>query len=680
MRTKITTNPNILATNFSQTAIDSSERDKGFEPLKKRAFNMALSLVLFLVCCWVYFLLKLMISMRRIETSAVLVVPFGIMTVVTSLHQVLSGSEATRYARLNGMVLGFNQLISMIVILQTVTLHYKPGILILRFTALMLSISTLLSFIQMLITTAAIDHWRRLKEKDAREQSVLVFDSLELIGWTISFFIRLQLTVYFFVGQVNEKKLYLSTRVQVASIPYFLAAATLGPVGLWLVVRLLREQRTKAFNLPAGFVWLLISGVTLCEAAFPLVYYFEILGADQAGYYSEDRFRQIILLLVFGLKALLGVLLVCQVKRLGFSTRSRVRPKAKETIKQVNGLAQVPRAKRSLTTSLRLDDLQKQIKPRAESEKVMLERTQEATQGLVSSERQFNRGHHIPLNIESLKDPSSLDLSCKVETNNIESCKSSVPSELPHKGYDFSRYAEKTKMIQDYNLKQYGQEVLFEGDEPDEESEQQEEVNFVIQQNSEKFIPLTEDDLKYLMVSRPAEYQQMLEDNKEAPHKSTRVLKLQEVPEVERAARVESDRQLASAHKLVLPVDWDEEVDLSPKKLVFNRAELDKQFPPLSDIKRIEVLVKMTEIFEKKRLPSADTKRCTLCCEAEVDTIFMPCGHSGTCFRCFVTMIEHNSGLCYLCRSRIHKIYRIDPSSSYKAIHRIVECFKVEDE
>lgn len=343
----------------------------------------------------------------------------------------------------------------------------------------------------------------------------------------------------------------------------------------------------------------------------------------------------------------------------------------------------MPKAKRSLTTNLRLEDQQKRPKPRAESDK-LFGRTHEATQTqvLVSSERQFNRDPQQHSHIDSMKVPSSLDLSSRLESQNFESYKSSVPSELPHKGCSFANYAEKTKRIRDYNLRQLGEEVLLEGEEQEEQSEQpdEEEANFVMRQNSERFIPLTEDDLKFLMVSRPADYQQMLTNNRDPRQKSTRVLKLQEVSEAEREARVESDRHLASTHRLLLPLDCHAELDISPNKLAPDRAEIDRRFPPLSSGKRIEVLLKMTEIFEKKRLPSTDTRRCTLCCEAEVDTIFMPCGHSGTCFRCFVTMVEHNSGLCYLCRSWITKVYRIDASSSYKAIHRIVECFRVEND
>ncbi|ONK72150.1 uncharacterized protein A4U43_C04F16310 [Asparagus officinalis] len=49
---------------------------------------------------------------------------------------------------------------------------------------------------------------------------------------------------------------------------------------------------------------------------------------------------------------------------------------------------------------------------------------------------------------------------------------------------------------------------------------------------------------------------------------------------------------------------------------------------------------------------------CAICCDAQRDSFFLPCGHCATCFTC-ATRIADEAGACPICRRRMKKVRKI---------------------
>ncbi|XP_044267945.1 protein neuralized-like [Tribolium madens] len=53
-----------------------------------------------------------------------------------------------------------------------------------------------------------------------------------------------------------------------------------------------------------------------------------------------------------------------------------------------------------------------------------------------------------------------------------------------------------------------------------------------------------------------------------------------------------------------------------------------------------------------------DYRLCIICCGSGRDSVFVPCGHMCTCFRCGL-MVQDSDNLCPICRKRIGSIVRV---------------------
>ena len=60
---------------------------------------------------------------------------------------------------------------------------------------------------------------------------------------------------------------------------------------------------------------------------------------------------------------------------------------------------------------------------------------------------------------------------------------------------------------------------------------------------------------------------------------------------------------------------------------------------------------------------SFNEKKCTICCEAECNSVFMDCGHGGICFSCACKILEENSQ-CFMCRKKIAQVLKIKQDSN----------------
>lgn len=69
-----------------------------------------------------------------------------------------------------------------------------------------------------------------------------------------------------------------------------------------------------------------------------------------------------------------------------------------------------------------------------------------------------------------------------------------------------------------------------------------------------------------------------------------------------------------------------------------------------------ELTVKQIKDCEKptKEEKLCDTRLCQICCDAEFDTVFLPCGHVNSCAECALSLSR-----CPLCQSNVKEIKRI---------------------
>ena len=222
---------------------------------------------------------------------------------------------------------------------------------------------------------------------------------------------------------------------------------------------------------------------------------------------------------------------------------------------------------------------------------------------------------------------------------------------------------------------------------PDDDDSDVESVNFVTKQGSDRYICITQNDLKHMIQYKPTlELNSMMQDKLESPAIPKSVIKVKNLTFKEFERRKEATKLMVAERKakLMLPrlesMDKDFDVDIiSPKKIIENRAVLPVQ-KEMTDIKKLEITLKMFELLDKKNQEITDHRACQLCCEKNSDIVFQPCGHSGICFDCFLVMIEHHNVQCFYCRQDIEKIYKIDISKTYKDIFRVIDCFKIESQ
>ncbi|KAJ1452680.1 hypothetical protein M885DRAFT_444615, partial [Pelagophyceae sp. CCMP2097] len=53
-----------------------------------------------------------------------------------------------------------------------------------------------------------------------------------------------------------------------------------------------------------------------------------------------------------------------------------------------------------------------------------------------------------------------------------------------------------------------------------------------------------------------------------------------------------------------------------------------------------------------------DERLCAVCCDANVDTVLIPCGHALFCRSC-ATRAQRDSDKCPICRQRVIHVQRV---------------------
>lgn len=214
----------------------------------------------------------------------------------------------------------------------------------------------------------------------------------------------------------------------------------------------------------------------------------------------------------------------------------------------------------------------------------------------------------------------------------------------------------------------------------DEESDA-ESVNFVTKQGSDLFVAITQNDLKHMIHYIPVN--DLGKTTTDSPSKRMTVIKVSNLSEIDIEKKREATKQLFERKsKLLLPrlesIERDFDIDvISPKKIIANREVLSTE-PALDHAKKLEITLNMLDLLNKKQKTVADRSVCQLCCEKIADVVFQPCGHSGVCFSCFLVLVELGDIHCFYCRAQIAKIFKIDPSKTYKDIFRVIDCYKIE--
>lgn len=254
---------------------------------------------------------------------------------------------------------------------------------------------------------------------------------------------------------------------------------------------------------------------------------------------------------------------------------------------------------------------------------------------------------------------------------------SSDQSEVAISGNTFSQLAQ---VVRDTMEKRKIEE------EEEEDSDGGESVNFVSQQSSDRFIKITQNDLKYLIHFKPKRHVEgnLMQNVLTSPNKKSQVIRVASLGEKEIREKRENTKQLIKDQKtkLSLPAlesigeDFDVDV-ITPKRVIENKGCLPQE-TELDDIKKLEITLRMFELLEKKNQPNSDQRICKLCCQNIADVVFQPCGHGGVCLTCFLVMIEHGTIQCFYCRRNIDKVYKLDVDKTYKDIFRISEVYKIE--
>lgn len=240
-----------------------------------------------------------------------------------------------------------------------------------------------------------------------------------------------------------------------------------------------------------------------------------------------------------------------------------------------------------------------------------------------------------------------------------------------------------------------------------EESSSEESTTFVARQSSQRFIPLSQQQLDKLIIkpnfqTKPKQSKDKLKIVKVknaimAIEGSQSLGEEVNSNEPEGQPATNQKKTKSPKKKPVLPVEVmgnesPSNLDIHSPCRLFEDGKLDpneckdcdpkdkNQEEEMSYAKKVEVTLKVMDILEKRNIPSQSVPTCSLCCEKPCDTVFQPCGHTGICFDCFMVMIEHSNAKCVFCRESISKVYKIDILKNYKEVFKILECFKIESE
>jgi Zinc finger, C3HC4 type (RING finger) len=89
----------------------------------------------------------------------------------------------------------------------------------------------------------------------------------------------------------------------------------------------------------------------------------------------------------------------------------------------------------------------------------------------------------------------------------------------------------------------------------------------------------------------------------------------------------------------------------TPSGKLFKMKVLHKKFISFSSRKpNIDDINSMINVQNQKAGNTQVTIDCVICFDRKIDSFFMPCGHSGSCHECALSLLK-STAICHLCRS-----------------------------
>lgn len=232
------------------------------------------------------------------------------------------------------------------------------------------------------------------------------------------------------------------------------------------------------------------------------------------------------------------------------------------------------------------------------------------------------------------------------------------------------------------------------GDEEFDESDEPEEFNFVARRNSERFIPLSQLDLKEMLRVKLDKDDQFLEEMiQNTPKIKINKLQLNDYDDLRKKLTIVAPNYLklipvtAKKRKVILPVDLEEynssklQYDIvSPGKIMEKKLQRDKQAFEMSDFSKMDLTHKMYELLNENQQKNERMCECLICATNPANIVVQPCGHCHLCYECFKDMALKGSVDCVYCRGPVNKVYTIDVGKTYKNVFQIMDCFKIYTE
>ena len=603
------------------------------------------------ICVFVYAIIQILIKQEIVKGTALFCLPIGLGIFGLHIISLVAKPSGLKYQQAAPLLISrLLKIIDLVLIILAVLIHYQ------NFESVKIGLLVLLVGTSILLLISSLNEMCYHFEKV--EHGTRIISLMHFLTSTFKLLSHVQMLVL--VGSLRKiegtEKVYIvfeDSKTYLLAIPTFIIALFAIFAGMMISVRLNKEKELIQRKVRYHYLGVMIS-FTVSMVCF---YVFSLSEISSAVYFNREMKYLIPSVVLAGLGAsltmsgLLAVILVA--KKHGFSVIS-----PDQTGNRVSNLSG-PRQSRTNETATVHPLSREQAAERIELNLNGRPARDAAKTGTI--EGGFN-SNVSPENNENLAVPVQIQ---------------PMPIPISERGNTFSQLAQTASVKKN-------QQSTNECEEGDDDSDA-ESVNFVTRQGSDLFVVLTQTDLKNMMQYKPTtELSSLWNENQSTPSKRRTVIKVTTLNDDDLKKKREKTRNMMKEQKakLTLPSlesmaeDFDLDV-ISPKKVIHNRRDMPVE-KEMSDVKKLEITLKMFDLLDKKHDAKPDCRECRLCCDNTADVVFMPCGHGGVCFNCFLVMIEHNNVQCFYCRLDIAKVYKLDVKKTYKDIFRIVDCFKIE--
>ena len=675
---------------------------------------------LIVFCIFLLNIFQFLLQNLTIETTSVIAIPFLIYSLLTFLIEFIwssSSSHANYYKACSWL----NRIISLSVAILFMVAHFVAvSTQILMICYILLIISVLIKLFQT---------WADYKRSSTQELRIVLILQTMLAASEIVF--RLQLMIFFIFAEIANGKCSFSLEINVLTVPTYILVVVLTCLSVQAIITLTTSSTVLRCQKYTLTVWI---------GSFPfliLVTYLCGISTIEASSYSARSSQVIVPNLIISLIILtFGVYLHHMLhKSASAASGNQIVPNVPNTsgitsstkIKLPSGssTSRIPHSASTINQQLSQErviiknevgnnspstlpsthigpiaDPELRALPQLAKKPDMTSQQDTRSPTFQQQEQILNDSIFGKPKVPSPTHMGSFTQFISNSTRNLDRDQSSAHfADLHENSNNPPRPNQVQNILEGINHESQGRignEILENPDSDSEskskqsKSEEEEAINFVLKQNSERFIPLDQVDLKNLIrpVNKTATMMQFLKSPRSEP-KGNAILKVKkpkEGEELDQAAKKAKEKleQKREKSPMLLPIDVDHMDDpeleiATPIGVVAKTKEKNEAAQnEMSDIKKLEVTLKMYDILEKRSILNNKQKKCGLCCDRQSDVIFQPCGHSGICFDCFLVMVEQSNVQCFFCRSEISKVYRIDITKTYKDIYRIVDCFKVE--